>query len=207
MKESHFMPTTKTSLQPQLRAVEGRGLLELAVGAASAAPTLGAVILSMSSSDIIAGVEIEAGTLWPDDRGYFSELFRLSDSGGAGFTRGFGASIQISAALSHAGTIKAFHYHCRQTDLWAPLRGNLQVALYDLRVGSPSFGRTNTLYIGEWRPWRLRIPPGVAHGYKVIGGAEALLVYATDRFYDPADEGRLPYNDTGIAYDWETQHK
>jgi dTDP-4-dehydrorhamnose 3,5-epimerase len=192
---------------PELRAVEGRGILELAVAPARGTSGVGAVIVDPASSDLIPGVEIEAGMLWPDDRGYFSELFRLSDAGGAGFTRGFGASIQVSAALSHAGTIKAFHYHCLQTDLWAPLRGNLQVGLYDLRVGSPSFGRTNTLYIGEWRPWRLRIPPGVAHGYKVIGDAEVLLVYATDRFYDPADEGRLPYNDTGIAYDWETQHK
>ena len=51
------------------------------------------------------------------------------------------------------------------------------------------------------------IPPGVAHGYKVIGGDEALLVYLTDRFYNPKDEGRIPYNDPGINYDWETQHK
>jgi dTDP-4-dehydrorhamnose 3,5-epimerase len=51
------------------------------------------------------------------------------------------------------------------------------------------------------------IPPGVAHGYKVIGTESALLVYLTDRFYDPADEGRIPYNDPQIQYDWETQHK
>jgi dTDP-4-dehydrorhamnose 3,5-epimerase len=29
----------------------------------------------------------------------------------------------------------------------------------------------------------------------------------TDRFYDPSDEGRIPYNEPRIAYDWETQHK
>jgi len=51
------------------------------------------------------------------------------------------------------------------------------------------------------------IPPGVAHGYKVIGTAAALLAYITDRFYDPADEGRIPYDDPKIQYDWETQHK
>jgi dTDP-4-dehydrorhamnose 3,5-epimerase-like enzyme len=29
----------------------------------------------------------------------------------------------------------------------------------------------------------------------------------TDKFYNPADEGRTPYNQPGINYDWETQHK
>jgi dTDP-4-dehydrorhamnose 3,5-epimerase len=82
-----------------------------------------------------------------------------------------------------------------------------QVALADLRRGSPTFGRRNTLYLGNLKPWQILIPPGVAHGYKVIGAAPALLVYVTDRFYNPADEGRIPYNDRGMNYDWETQHK
>jgi dTDP-4-dehydrorhamnose 3,5-epimerase len=51
------------------------------------------------------------------------------------------------------------------------------------------------------------IPPGVAHGYKIVGRSDALLVYLTDRFYDPSDEGRLAYDDNAINYDWETQHK
>jgi dTDP-4-dehydrorhamnose 3,5-epimerase len=63
------------------------------------------------------------------------------------------------------------------------------------------------MHVGTLRPWQILIPPGVAHWYKVIGRDSALLVYLTDRFYDPADEGRIPYNDAGLAYDWETQHK
>lgn len=116
-------------------------------------------------------------------------------------------STQVSAALSYPGTIKAFHFHLRQTDLWAPSAGMLQVALVDLRAASPTFGVRNTIYAGALRPWQILIPPGVGHGYKVIGAEPALLVYVTDRFYDPADEGRIAYNDAGIDYDWETQHK
>jgi dTDP-4-dehydrorhamnose 3,5-epimerase-like enzyme len=29
----------------------------------------------------------------------------------------------------------------------------------------------------------------------------------TDVFYDPADEGRIAFDDPRINYDWETQHK
>jgi dTDP-4-dehydrorhamnose 3,5-epimerase len=57
------------------------------------------------------------------------------------------------------------------------------------------------------RPWQILIPPGVAHGYKVIGDAPAMLIYVTDRFYNPKDEGRIPYNHPAIQYDWELQHK
>ena len=34
-----------------------------------------------------------------------------------------------------------------------------------------------------------------------------MLVYLTNRFYDPQDEGRIPHDDPKIQYDWETQHK
>ncbi len=127
---------------------------------------------------------------------------------GQGFTEHFPReTTQVSAALSYPGTIKAFHFHRRQTDCWVPVQGMLQVALVDLRPGSATFGARNTFYVGVHRRWQLLVPPGIGHGYKVIGTDPALLVYLTDRLYDPQDEGRIPYDDPKIQYDWETQHK
>lgn len=165
---------------------------------------IGRVIVKSGEDGLIAGVEVEPATLYPDDRGCFAELFRF---GQPGIARDFTAPIQVSTALSHPGAIKAVHFHRHQTDLWAPVAGMLQVALFDLRPEAATHGQVNTLYIGEWRPWKLRIPPGVGHGYKVIGRAAAQLVYATNRFYDPTDEGRIAYNDPGLNYDWEYQYK
>jgi dTDP-4-dehydrorhamnose 3,5-epimerase len=167
-------------------------------------PGIGAVIRALDSPELIAGVRLQPLTLWADDRGYFFELLRL----GQGLVAGFAAaSTQVSAALSYPGAIKAFHYHLDQTDCWAVAAGMLQAALVDLRRGSPTFGARNTLYMGVLRPWQLIIPPGVGHGYKVIGMDPALLLYVTDRFHNPADEGRIPYNDPRINYHWETQFK
>ena len=165
---------------------------------------IGNVISSTESKELIAGVRASAVPLWPDDRGYFMEVVRV----GKGLPQDFPKeSTQVSAALSYPGTIKAFHFHRHQTDLWLPVQGMFQVALVDLRKASPTFGARNTLYLGALRPWQLLIPPGVAHGYKVIGPTPAMLVYVTDRFYNPEDEGRIAYNDPQIQYDWETQHK
>jgi len=166
----------------------------------------GVVIASVDSAQLIPGVAIEAGVTYPDDRGFFTELFRV---GATPLTRDLRQceTLQISMALSYPGTIKALHYHFEQTDFWAPLQGAFQVVLCDLRDGSLTQGKVNTLFLGTLRPWRLKIPPGVGHGYKVVGPETATLIYVTDRFYNPKDEGRIPYNHPFLNYDWGTQHK
>ncbi len=167
-------------------------------------PGIGDVILKPDSDKLIAGVEIKPLALWPDDRGYFLELLR----GGQGLVARFpAASTQISAALSYPQTIKAFHYHLQQTDCWSAVLGMFQFVLVDLRIGSGTYGVRNTLYCGTLRPWQVLIPPGVGHGYKVIGTEPGMLVYATDRFYNPKDEGRIPHDHPLISYNWETQFK
>lgn len=167
-------------------------------------PGIGKVILSPASVDLIKDVQVKSFAVWPDDRGYFLEVARLTEGLVADFPA---ASTQVSSALNYPGIIKAFHYHKFQTDFWVPAAGLLQVVLVDLRQGSATFGLKNTLYVGALRPWQILIPPGVAHGYKVIGEQPSVLIYVTNRTYDPKDEGRIAYNDGAIAYDWELQHK
>lgn len=170
--------------------------------------TLGKVILQTNSPDLIAGVIVAPMSVYADDRGFFAELARLGHEGiAAGMIPDGKRRIQVSTTLTYPNTIKAIHYHFEQTDLWAPIAGMFQVFLYDLRRSSPTFGFINTLYVGRFRPWEVLIPPGVAHGYKALGNEPAQLVYLTDRYCNPDDEGSLPYDHPDIAYDWETQHK
>lgn len=186
--------------QRALAPLGSKGNLELCVPVCEKGR--GSIIQSPCSASLIDGVRVQAQPLWPDDRGYFLEVQRC----GYGLVAEFpSASTQISAVLNYPDTIKAFHYHQEHTDCWTPATGLMQVALVDLRAASPSFGLRNTLFVGAMRPWHILIPPGVAHGYKVVGPECAMLVYLTDRFYDPKDEGRLAYNDPGINYDWEKQ--
>lgn len=165
---------------------------------------IGKVILKPDSPDLIEGVAIEQHPIWPDDRGWFIEVARLKQGNVQDFPH---ESTQVSAAVSYPDTIKAFHYHEHQHDFWVPVSGMFQVVLVDFRKGSATFGLRNTLYVGQLRPWQLLIPPGVAHGYKVVGREPGMLVYVTSRIYNPKDEGRIAYNHPGINYDWELQHK
>ena len=165
---------------------------------------VGTVITAARSDRLIEGIRVEPIALWPDDRGHFMEVLRVNHGLAADFPA---ATSQVSATVTYAGIVKAFHYHLRQSDCWTVVKGMLQVGLVDLRKGSPTFGERNTIYVGEKRPWQVLIPPGVAHGYKVIGQEAAVLVYVTSRFYDPEDECRIAFDDPRLAYDWETQFK
>jgi dTDP-4-dehydrorhamnose 3,5-epimerase len=173
-----------------------------------AQPGCGDNICSPGGKHLIPGVEIEPVTQYPDERGLFAELFRFGEPGiGRDFDQANGSRIQISFTISYPEVIKAIHYHFEQTDLWAPLSGMFQVVLCDLRESSPTCGKLNTVFVGSQRPWKLRIPPGVGHGYRIIGREPGVLVYATNRTYNPHDEGRIPFDDPGINYDWVTRPK
>ena len=188
--------------QHETRLIASLGDLQLAYPSNSKG--IGAVIGKPDSADLIEGVKVQPYPVFPDDRGFFMEVQRIGHGIAAHFPP---ERSQVSAAMNYLGTIKAFHFHLHQTDCWTPVTGLFQVVLADLRVGSRTFGLRNTLYVGQMRPWQVLIPPGVAHGYKIIGTQDALLVYMTDQFYNPKDEGRIPFDDPSINYDWETQKK
>jgi dTDP-4-dehydrorhamnose 3,5-epimerase len=197
------MPLMAPEMRPDSIPFAKWGALELTLPRCEKG--IGKTILRPDSPDLIQGVRVEPFTIWPDDRGYFLEVQRIGDRG---LAREFPPDqTQVSAAWNYPGVIKAFHYHLRQTDCWTPARGMFQVGIVDFRIGSPTFGWRNTLYLGTLRPWQILIPPGVGHGYKVIGEDAAMLIYLTDRFYNAEDEGRIPHDDPNVHYDWELQHK
>jgi dTDP-4-dehydrorhamnose 3,5-epimerase len=145
---------------------------------------------------MIEGVIIQELVTHADERGFFREIIRVTDDF---FKEGFG---QWSHSLMYQGVVKAWHVHQRQIDWWYVGIGVLKVALHDTRPGSATFRETMDLLMGENQPARvLRIPPGVAHGCKCISGP-AHLFYITSRIYDPADEGRISYDDPVVGYDW-----
>ncbi len=80
--------------------------------------------------------------------------------------------------------------------------GAVKVALYDTRKDSPTHGELMELFMGEqYGAQVLKVPPGVAHGYRVLEGP-AHLFYITSSTYDAQDEGRIPHDDPTIGYDW-----
>lgn len=129
--------------------------------------------------------------------GFLVEVVRDDD----GLLERFG---QSTFTVTYPGTIKAFHYHEHQDDLWFVASGKALVVLHDLRKDSPTFGKTQVLEAGTDEYKLIFIPIGVAHGFKALGNDPVLLFYHTTRSYDPAhpDEKRMPFDDPTINFDW-----
>ena len=145
---------------------------------------------------MIDGIKTKSLTTYPDQRGFFREIIRKTDDF---FDEGFG---QFSHSMMYPGVAKAWHIHKTQVDWWYVPIGNLKVVLHDKREDSPTRGETQEIYLGENYPAQVvKIPPGVAHGCKVVGGVTHLF-YITSKTYDPDEEGRIRYNDSEIGYDW-----
>ena len=145
---------------------------------------------------MIDGVVFKDLVTFPDERGFFREVVRVTDDF---FSEGFG---QWSHSLMYTGVVKAWHIHKVQVDWWYVASGVLKVALHDTRPSSPTYRETMEILMGDNQQSRVvRVPPGVAHGCKSIAGPVNLF-YITSRTYDPADEGRIPYDDSTINYDW-----
>ncbi|MGC8873372.1 MAG: dTDP-4-dehydrorhamnose 3,5-epimerase family protein, partial [Chloroflexia bacterium] len=94
-------------------------------------------------------------------------------------------------------------------DYFCAIAGMIQVPLYDLREDSPTYGELNEFFMGEHNPMLLKIPAGVAHGYKTLGTTPSLLLNFPTRPYDHEhpDELRLPWNTDRIPYSWETRFR
>ncbi len=130
--------------------------------------------------------------------GFLMEVVRDDD----GLLERFG---QSTFTVTYPGTIKAFHYHEHQDDLWFVASGKALIVLHDLRVESPTHGETQVLKAGTDDYKLLLIPIGVLHGFKVLGNDPVMLLYHTTRSYDPAhpDEKRIPFDDPAINFDWD----
>src|SRR3989338_1694218 len=114
----------------------------------------------------------------------------------------FGQSIMT---LAYKGTIKAFHWHKKQDDLWFFASGKVLVVLYDLRKNSSTYKTIQTIKAGAGDYKLIVIPAGVAHGYKVLSNEPAILFYHVTQLYnyDNPDEERISYDDPKINFNWD----
>jgi dTDP-4-dehydrorhamnose 3,5-epimerase len=145
---------------------------------------------------MINGVVVKQLVTHTDERGFFRELIRSTDDF---FSEGFG---QWSHSAMHTGVIKAWHFHRVQVDWWYVVSGVLKAALHDMRPESSTYREMFEVLMGDNQQAQiLRIPPGVAHGCKVLQGP-AHLFYITSTVYNPEDEGRIVHDDPEIGYNW-----
>lgn len=150
----------------------------------------------------IDGVQTKTLRVIPDERGRLMEVLRCDDP----LFRRFG---QAYITTAYPGVVKAWHFHKKQHDNLAVVKGMLKLVLYDDRPGSPTRGQLQEFFIGDYNPLLVQVPPGVYHGFKNIGAEEALVLNCATEPYNRAepDEYRLDPHTTKIPYDWARKDK
>lgn len=133
----------------------------------------------------------------PVEPGIFMEVLRDDDK----MLSKFG---QSNFTIAPKGTIKAFHWHKFQDDLWFLASGKAAIVLYDQREDSPTKGETEVIYGGKDDYKLVLIPVGVVHGYKVLSKDDCMLFYHVTKAYDREnpDEERIDPFDKEINFDW-----
>lgn len=148
----------------------------------------------------ISGVLLFEPDVYRDARGYFLETYHADKYRAAGLHEVF---VQDNHSRSVRRTLRGLHLQVRnpQGKLIRAITGEIWDVAVDVRPDSPTFGK----WVGEVLSGdnfrQLYIPPGFAHGFCVLSD-EAHVEYKCTRFYDPADEIGIAYNDPTLAIDW-----
>lgn len=137
-----------------------------------------------------------------DDRGYFSETFRLDD-----FARNVEPVefVQENHSFSaRAGTIRGIHFQsppAAQGKLVRCVAGSLLDVAVDLRTGSPSYGRWVSTILSAMELNQLWVPEGFGHGFCTLE-ANSVISYRVTNYYSPEDDKGVAWNDPDIGVEW-----
>jgi dTDP-4-dehydrorhamnose 3,5-epimerase-like enzyme len=159
-----------------------------------------------SKRPTIDGIRLVDLRFMTDDGGNFMELVRWSAEGAL---QDFPEFIVRQASYSQVmpGSIKAFHLHFRQDDIWfVPPTDRLLVGLVDARAESPTSGATMRIALGGGKAQLLFIPRGVGHGVANLGVVPGAVFYFVNQQFniDDPDERRLPWDCVGEDF-WKIQ--
>ena len=84
------------------------------------------------------------------------------------------------------------------------IEGEVLDVAVDIRLGSPTFGKSVSLVLSAEKKNILFIPAGFAHGFLVTQGPAQFLYKCSD-FYSKPDERGIHWADPAVGIDWGTK--
>jgi dTDP-4-dehydrorhamnose 3,5-epimerase len=135
-----------------------------------------------------------------DARGTFLEMLHVPRYAAAGMPDQF---LQHNHSRSKRGVLRGLHYQLDrpQGKLISVVRGEIYDVAVDIRVGSPTFGRSHGQILRDGAPSQLWIPAGFAHGFCVLSDV-ADVIYACTDVYEPGDDRGVLWNDPRLGIRW-----
>lgn len=148
----------------------------------------------------LPGCRVIEPSVFGDSRGFFFETWNAERFQEHGLP---GAFVQSNVSSSARGVLRGLHYQWPrpQGKLVSVLEGEVYDVAVDIRLGSPTFGRWESVILGANNRRQFWIPPGFAHGFAVLSENALFSYLCTDVYVKEADAG-IRWNDADICVDW-----
>jgi dTDP-4-dehydrorhamnose 3,5-epimerase len=137
-----------------------------------------------------------------DSRGLFFEW--LTDRGFTAFAGHRLDVRQANCSVSSAGVLRGLHFAQlppSQAKYVTCVHGSVFDVVVDIRVGSPTFGRWDSVLLDDKDRRTIYISEGLGHGFLALQGNSAVM-YLCSAEYNPQREHTICATDPALAIDW-----
>jgi dTDP-4-dehydrorhamnose 3,5-epimerase len=150
----------------------------------------------------LPGLVILEPSVFPDERGFFSETYRRQWHADLGIPAEE-EFIQDNHSRSTRGVVRGMHFHIGPgvAKLVRCSRGRIVDINVDLRRGSPTYAKWEAVELDDEGMRELYVPVGFAHGFCVLSDVADVL-YKQTAYYDPAVERGIAWDDPEIGIEW-----
>ena len=134
-----------------------------------------------------------------DDRGVFVKTFQRSVLEDLGVSSPW---LEQFFSCSSRGVIRGLHFQTPPADhdkLVYCVRGAAFDVVVDLRIGSPTYGETETFSLDGASWGGVFVPKGLAHGFAALEDV-TIMAYATSTEYDASSDAGIRWDSLDI--DW-----
>ena len=155
----------------------------------------------------IAGAWEITPQLHADARGLFFEW--LTDRGFTSFAGHRLDVRQANCSVSAAGVLRGLHFAQlppSQAKYVTCLSGSVFDVVVDIRLGSPTFGRWDSVLLDDRDHRSVYLSEGLAHGFVALQD-NSTVMYLCSAEYNPQREHTIAATDPALAIDWPTEHK
>ena len=145
--------------------------------------------------------------LHADSRGMFFEW--LTDRAFSGFAGHRLDVRQANCSVSRAGVLRGLHFAQlppSQAKYVTCLSGSVFDVVVDVRVGSPTFGRWDSVLLDGHDHRTIYISEGLAHGFCALQD-NSTVMYLCSSEYNPHREHTIAPTDPALAIDWPSGHE
>lgn len=153
----------------------------------------------------IEGLVIIQPKVFEDDRGYFMESYKdcfiKENFPGIHF-------VQDNESKSSYGVLRGLHFQkppFEQTKLVRVVEGKVLDVAVDLRTGSTTFGKWESIILSGSNKKQFFIPKGFAHGFIILSNY-ATFSYKVDNPYSPEHEDGIRFDNSTLNIDWMVKY-